>query len=180
MNLDENTKRLLPDPGAEQFESIVIDGEEWDYEVGSFGTVVSLKFGKRRALSPSPQSDGYQQVSLCKGGKKKHCLVHRLVAIAFHPNPENKCEVDHKNSMRDDNRASNLEWVAVWERRLRGYSLDDIRSSKLTKDDIREIRHLHETGSTLKKMASRFGLSEGNVSRIVNYEIWMYIPRKLR
>ena len=56
--------------------------------------------------------DGYECVSLTKkNGKRKTEKIHRLVALAFIPNPERKSEVNHKNCIRDDNRVENLEWV---------------------------------------------------------------------
>ena len=54
---------------------------------------------------------GYPMVQLYNSGKTKRYTVHRLVAMAFIPNPEGKPEVDHVNTIRDDNRPDNLRWV---------------------------------------------------------------------
>ena len=57
--------------------------------------------------------DGYSHLSLTtKNGKRKDEKVHRLVAMAFIPNPDNLPEVNHKNCIRNDNRVENLEWVS--------------------------------------------------------------------
>jgi len=53
---------------------------------------------------------GYSVVSLCKNGKADQRKVHRLVAQAYIPNPENKPEVNHKNGIKGDNSVGNLEW----------------------------------------------------------------------
>ena len=65
----------------------------------------------RKFLVPSPQfNTGYTSVELFEDGTRKRISVHRLVAMAFLPNPNNYPVVNHKNEIRDDNRASNLEW----------------------------------------------------------------------
>lgn len=58
----------------------------------------------------------YPAVSLQENGKQKHYFVHRLIAEAFVPNPENKPIVLHKNWDLQDNKAKNLEWVSHKER----------------------------------------------------------------
>lgn len=80
------------------------------YQVSNLGRVVSLKYG-RHILKSCNDSYGYPIVVLCNGTKKKTKTVHRLVAMAFVPNPENKPEIDHINTIRDDNRPDNLRWV---------------------------------------------------------------------
>lgn len=65
----------------------------------------------QKFLTPSPQfNTGYVSVELFERGKRKRVSVHRLVAMTFIPNPNNHPVVNHKNEVRDDNRASNLEW----------------------------------------------------------------------
>lgn len=95
----------------ELWKSIV--GYEGLYEVSNLGRVMSLNYngtGRTQVMKPSNDKDGYLQVKLCKDGKIKRFFVHRLVAMAFIPNPNNLPQVNHINEMKDDNRVENLEW----------------------------------------------------------------------
>lgn len=65
----------------------------------------------KKFLQPSKNSNDYLQVSLWKNGERKTLLVHRLVALAFIPNPNNLPEVNHKDENKENNDISNLEWV---------------------------------------------------------------------
>lgn len=101
-------------------------GYEGVYEVSSFGKVRSLKRTrkgkcesecgvKERLLKPSKHTKGYLVCGLSKDGKLKYFKVHRLVAEAFLPNPENKEQIDHINTIKTDNCISNLRWVTPKE-----------------------------------------------------------------
>ena len=59
--------------------------------------------------------DGYKLTSLRKDGNNRMFKVHRLIALAFIPNPLNKKCIDHINQIRDDNRLINLRWATVSE-----------------------------------------------------------------
>lgn len=81
------------------------------YEVSDRGRVRSLKYGKAKILTPWKTCDGYLAVKLYKDGKLKTVTVHRLVAEAFIPNPNNLETVNHKDEVKTNNDASNLEWM---------------------------------------------------------------------
>lgn len=85
-----------------------IDGYE-DYTIYSNGEI--KKNGKSIKWFVN-KINGYAYVSLTYSRKAKRLLVHRLVAQAFIPNPENKKEVNHINGIKTDNRVENLEWVS--------------------------------------------------------------------
>lgn len=105
------------------------------YEVSNLGRIKRLSetrelFGGRttmfyedRILKEKKHSGGYKLVCLCKNGTNKSHSIHRLVAIAFIPNPENKRETNHKNAIKSDNRVENLEWVTPSENQLHAYGL---------------------------------------------------------
>lgn len=90
-----------------------IQGYEGLYQVSNLGRVKSLRRSKIRKLYKDDK--GYFRVTLKKKGKSKNFQIHRLVATAFIPNPENKPEVDHINTIRTDNRVQNLRWVTSSE-----------------------------------------------------------------
>ena len=89
-----------------------IAGYEGLYEVSDLGRVKSLKHGKVRILNPRKDTSGYLQVGIRKYCQRKFLLVHRLVADAFIPNPNNLETVNHKDEVKTNNVASNLEWMS--------------------------------------------------------------------
>ena len=90
-----------------------IEGYEGLYQVSNLGRVKSLgnnKTRKEKILKSTKNTNGYLEVQLCKEGKHKKYLTHRLVAQAFIPNPNNLLEVNHINEDKTDNRVDNLEY----------------------------------------------------------------------
>lgn len=90
-----------------------IKGYEELYEVSNLGMVKNIKFNK--ILKPVTDSDGYYVVGLHGHNKRSIKKIHRLVAIAFIPNLENKPQVNHINAIKNDNRIVNLEWATAKE-----------------------------------------------------------------
>ena len=83
---------------------------ENDYEVSNFGRVKSVKFNRNKIMKCKKTPLGYFVIGLRKNGGKKFYFVHRLVAYAFIPNPNNLPFINHKNEDKTDNRVENLEW----------------------------------------------------------------------
>lgn len=84
------------------------------YEVSNQGEIRIINYrnlGYPRILKTRKSHNGYDIVNLYNDGKMKTVKVHRTVAIAFIPNPENKLRVNHINERKDDNRAENLNWM---------------------------------------------------------------------
>lgn len=87
-----------------------IEGYEKDYEISSFGQIKSVKNGVDKFMRAVARYRDYPRVSLSKEGKQKGFAVHRLVAIAFIDNPENKPHINHIDGNKKNNHVSNLEW----------------------------------------------------------------------
>jgi HNH endonuclease/NUMOD4 motif len=108
-----------------------IEGYE-NYEVSSLGRIRSIginyvtdyknrRFGRKPKLLKFHFGPQYYRVCLSKKGKQLKYAVHRLVAKAFIPNPENKPEVNHINGDKLDNRVENLEWVTRSENAVHAF-----------------------------------------------------------
>ena len=106
-----------------------VNGYEGLYEVSNNGQVRSLdiytpcfngamQLRKGRIKPIYENNRGYQLVSLCHKGKTERFLLHRIVANAFIPNPENKTQVNHIDGNIKNNNAANLEWVSDNENKM--------------------------------------------------------------
>lgn len=91
-----------------------IKGYEGLYQVSNIGNVKSLNYrhtGEERIRKPNVGRDGYLRVELCKNGKRKTLLIHRLVLMTFAPiNNMKKLDVNHKDENKQNNNLNNLEW----------------------------------------------------------------------
>lgn len=91
-----------------------IDGYRY-YEVSNKGNVRNNNFhntGRCKLIAQTPDNRGYPKVSLWQDNKRKCFMVHRLVAQAFIPNPDNLETVNHKDEVKTHNYVENLEWMS--------------------------------------------------------------------
>lgn len=87
-----------------------IPGYEGKYQVTSWGRVYNVDTGS--FVKPEVHAKGYLRVDLFDhAGKRKHMKVHRLVGMAFIPNPDMKPQINHKDGNKTNNSFTNLEWV---------------------------------------------------------------------
>lgn len=112
------------------------------YQISTFGRCQSLgrtitqkngivKYINGKVKSAISHNSGYLQYSISKDGIVKKFLAHRLVALAFIPNPDNKETVNHKNGDKEDNNKSNLEWSDYSENNSHSYNvLNNVGGSK--------------------------------------------------
>ena len=100
-----------------------IKGYEGLYQISNFGRVKSFLKRKERILKAGASGDGYLAVFLYGLDKSKLLKVHRLVAMAFIQNKENKPEVNHKDGNLNNNHVDNLEWVTSSENKRHSYDI---------------------------------------------------------
>tara|TARA_R110000765_G_scaffold365673_1_gene455806 strand:+ start:40 stop:525 length:486 start_codon:yes stop_codon:yes gene_type:complete len=107
----------------------------YPYVIHPCGTILKIWNGWTKEKKPSKTKEGYMVINLYNNGKRKTFKVHRLLALHFIPNPENKPHVDHINGIRDDNRLENLRWVTHKEN-MNGFRSDRGVYAKITKGHI--------------------------------------------
>jgi hypothetical protein len=120
---------------------------------------------KGKFLSPGIDKYGYEKVVLTRLGVRKNYPVHRLVALAWIPNLENKDTVNHKNGVKSDNRVENLEWATHEEQKRHairfGLTTENIKALKIANE--KRARQVEFSGIVYQSI--REAAREENVSR---------------
>jgi len=132
---------------------------------------LSGKYG--RVLKPQLAPNGYLSAVIRVEKQPKTISVHRAVASAFIPNPENKRDVNHKNGVKLDNTVGNLEWVTHAENAVHGFALgllhqgDKHPNTKLSDEQVRDIRRRGSMGrGSRAALAREYGVMSGTISQI--------------
>ena len=143
-----------------------IAGYEGLYEVSNLGRVKSLKYGKEKILKPGKNTGGYLQVSLFKDGKTSNLRVHRLVAEAFIPNPKGLATINHKDEVKTNNAATNLEWMS--QKDNINYGTHNKRVGEALSKQVqmldKQTGELLATFPSLMEAVRVTGINQGNIS----------------
>lgn len=164
----------------------VVVGYDGCYEVSNVGNVRRLPHRGRpiKMLSAFKEPKRYVRVVLHLNNKGKSSRVHRLVAKAFIPNPENKPFINHIDGNKHNNLVSNLEWCTQSENVIHSYANGlqgvckgaDNHLSKLIDQDIRKIRELYKTGQySYRKIGDMFSVTASAIHCIVSKKSWRHV-----
>lgn len=168
-----------------------IKGYEGLYQISNSGNVKSLRTNK--ILKTNMNNCGYKQVILSYKGKIKSKRIHRLVAEAFIPNPNNYQQVNHKNGIKTDNREENLEWCTAKMNVQHAYKAGLKRgkcgchkgiknpNNKLTEDEVLHILCEKKKGSKIRDVYENYKnkISFSGIEQIWYGKKWKYLVEKV-
>ena len=173
---------------TEIWRTAVVDGEPYErFQVSNLGRLINLNYrgtGKAKLAKLYKRKDGYLEVGLSKNKETKTCLVHRLVAETFLPNPENKPQVNHKIEGDEgkkinivylnedgtvDEKKSTIEWVTAKDNCNHGTRNERVAKKTTNGKLSKKVLQFTLDGEFIREWEStreceRNGYNHGNVS----------------
>lgn len=161
-------------------------GFEGYYAVSNLGRVKRVarkrnsRFYPERLLKPWLSRYGYYECVFMVNRVRYKQLLHRVIAMAFIPNPEDKPQINHKNGVRDDFSISNLEWCTALENqrhRIEVLKNDNIGENhpkaKLSGIDVSNILEMYSSGEyTMKKIGDIYKVLPTTIFKIIHKITW--------
>lgn len=168
----------------------ILDGEDWrqikgwdDYYVDRKGNVKSVKkiYNKNWKRKTTVEKllarftvQGYLAVNLVDGKRRKSARVHRLVAEAFLPNPDNKPHINHKDGDKTNSDVTNLEWCTPSENEKHSHkvlgkksNLDGVNPKMFDDVQVESIRSKYSSGASRADLATEYGCSVPTIRDVV-------------
>ena len=137
------------------------------------------QFVEGKELKKQIDKDGYETIGLRKNNKLYVKRVHRLVAETFIQNPKNYPIINHKNSIRNDNRVDNLEWCNNSMNQKHSFMSgrrntcgENHSHNKLTEKDVMEIITLFINGMNKRQISKKYNVTAQTIGNIFNGKSW--------
>ncbi len=162
-----------------------------DYEVSALGI---RRIGTDKLMHIGHDIKGYPCCYLKKPNtKNKHgkglnrvwLKIHRAVAMAFIPNPENKPCINHKNAIKTDYRIENLEWCTYAENNKHAKEMglckpvngESVWKSKLTEVEVLDMKTMYQNGATKIDVWNKYKhkVSRGRIYGVLNGRDWKHV-----
>lgn len=174
-----------------------VPGYEGQYQVSNTGRVRSLDrikpdgiFQHGTIRKTYLDACGYELVALRKNNKPKNWSVHRLVATAFIPNPDNLPQVNHKDEIRNHNTVDNLEWCTIEYNQRYGHRRQRSSESStgeknaraiLTEKEVIEVRKTYIPGDKeygVSALAKKYGVKYVTITKIIGGKTWKHLLKE--
>lgn len=162
---------------------LAITNEEYKdyYEISNLGNVKLLR-RNNKITKGYLNKDGYKYITGNNKNKRSTLFIHRLVAEAFIPNPENKPCINHIDGNKTNNNVENLEWCTYSENMKHAvktklhlnctFKGELHNTSKHSNLDIENIRKEYKQGNiSMRALAKKYSTSSGYISDVINNKI---------
>jgi hypothetical protein len=158
------------------------DSERLFLEAGAFrvdpdGSIWRVNGGEVRA----EKKGRYRQVAFGPASARRYVYAHRIVYLVHHGDIPDGMQINHKDGDKWNNHPGNLELATPGENsrhaiRVLGVNIGEKHGmSKLSNRDVREIRRLCRQGVTRRRIAERFKIDPGNVTKIAQRKTWQHV-----
>lgn len=176
--LPQSSKLLSDIKGFEDYLGYAIDSDSniWTCKKRQHGY-----YGYWIKLVQKKSKRGYYEISLRLNKKSTSFLVHRILAKAFIPNPNNYPCINHINSIRNDNSLINLEWCTHKHNSQHAITFGNLKkgsgvgTSILKEAQVLEIRNKRKLGYKVKDIALSYGVCVGTIEHIIYNKSWLHI-----
>lgn len=173
----------------DEYQELPVVGYEGLYMVSNDGNVRSLggRRGSRPRMLKQEHFKGYRKVSLCRDGRGRGALVHRLVGQAFIPNPSRLPYINHIDGGKANNKVANLEWVDqqsnvthAWSTGLMNNRGEKHGMHKLTELQVRAIKAYEDrTPARASWVAEQYKITLNTVHDIWTGRSWAHLDESL-
>lgn len=152
-----------------------------NYSVDSEGRIFNNETGKEKAQYVN--RDGYKVVDMYKNNKPTRKTVHRFVALAFIPNPENKPCVNHLDGNKENNKVENLEWATYSENTIHAFETgllvrekgEKVHNAIFSDEEIHQVCRMMQAGYRNIDIQSKLNVPKYLLKNIRNNGAWSHI-----